>query len=106
VVTAMPPSGLFISEFYIFKALFEGGLIWLLIPVLILLTMIIWALGKNILKMVFIPPVGFNEEKVDPVNPYETLSQYLLLGLVIYLGINPPQAFVDLIHEAVKNLTF
>ncbi len=106
VVTAMPPSGLFISEFYIFKALFEGGLIWLLIPVLILLTMIIWALGKNILKMVFIPPVGFNEAKVDPVNPYETLSQYLLLGLVIYLGINPPQAFVDLIHEAVKNVTF
>ncbi|HAZ04989.1 MAG: hypothetical protein A2W95_13500 [Bacteroidetes bacterium GWA2_40_14] len=106
VVTAMPPSGLFISEFYIFKAMFEGGYLFLLIPVLILLTMIIWSLGKNILKMVFIPPVGFDESKVEPVNSLETFSQYLLLGLVIYLGINPPQVFVDLLHEAVQNLTF
>ncbi len=104
-ITAMPPSGLFISEFYIFKAMFEARYLYLLIPVLILLTMIIWALGKNIFKMMFTPPINFNENNIEKVNPLETASQYILLSLVIYLGINPPLFFVDMINEAVQLLT-
>jgi hydrogenase-4 component F len=104
--TAMPPSGLFISEFLIFRSLFEGHYLYILIPVLILLTMIIWAFGKNIFKLLFTPPIGFDESKIDKVNPVETYSQFVLLGIVIYLGINPPQQFVDLIREAVRNLLF
>jgi hydrogenase-4 component F len=53
--TAMPPSGLFVSEFLIFRALFEGKFIILLIAVLIMLTIVIWAFGKNILKIIFLP---------------------------------------------------
>lgn len=105
-VTAMPPSGLFISEFYIFTALFKSGYLFVLIPVLILLTMIIWAMGKNFLKLLFTPPVNFDETKIEKVSQLETFSQFILLGLVIYLGINPPAEFVDLINEAVKNLIF
>lgn len=103
-VTAMPPSGLFVSEFYIFKAIFEAKQLYVLIPLLVLLTMIIWALGKNIFKMLFLPPVGFKEEQIEPVSPYETLSQFILLGLVVYLGLNPPDGFVELIEEAIVNL--
>jgi hydrogenase-4 component F len=105
IITAMPPSGLFVSEFFIFKALFEGGYLYVLIPVLLLLTLIIWALGKNILKMVFIPPVKIDESQIESVNPLETWSQYLLIALVIYLGLNPPTVFVEFIQEAVKTLT-
>lgn len=104
-VTAMPPSGLFVSEFLIFRSLFEGKLLFLLIPVLILLTMIIWAFGKNMFKLLFTPPVDFDETKIEKVNHFESLSQFVLLGLAIYLGLNPPVAFVDLIQEVVKNLT-
>lgn len=104
-VTAMPPSGLFISEFYVFKALFEANYLYILIPLLILLTMIIWVIAKNILKILFIPAVGFDENKIEKVNHYETISHYILMGLVIILGIAPPKAFVDLINEAIKNLT-
>jgi hydrogenase-4 component F len=103
-VTAMPPSGLFVSEFYIFKAIFEAKQLYVLIPLLVLLTMIIWALGKNIFKMLFLPPVGFKEEHIEPVSPYETVSQFILLGLVVYLGLNPPAGFVELIEEAIVNL--
>ncbi|HAF30983.1 MAG TPA: hypothetical protein DCG75_18245 [Bacteroidales bacterium] len=105
-ITAMPPSGLFISEFYIFTSLFKSGYLFVLLPVLILLTMIIWAIGKNFLKLLFTPPVNFDETKIEKVNHIETFSQFILLGLVVYLGINPPAVFVDLIHEAVKNLIF
>ena len=102
--TAMPPSGLFISEFMIFRALFEAHYLFVLIVLLILLTIIIWAFGKNIFKLLFTPAVGFNEECVEKINPYESISQFILLGLVIYLGINPPDQFVELINESIKNL--
>lgn len=102
--TGMPPSGLFISEFMIFRSLFEAHFLAILIPVLILLTMIIWAFGKSIFKLLFSPPVGFDETTIEKVNPLESWSQLVLLGLVIYLGLNPPTQFVQLLQEAVKNL--
>ena len=55
--TAMPPSGLFISEFLIFRALFEANYLAVLIVVILLLTIIIWAFGKNIFKLLFSPAV-------------------------------------------------
>lgn len=102
--TAMPPSGLFISEFMIFRALFESHYLFVLVLLLLLLTIIIWAFGKNIFKLLFTPPVSFNDAGLEKINPIESLSQFILLGLVIYLGINPPHQFVELINEAVKNL--
>jgi hydrogenase-4 component F len=102
--TAMPPSGLFISEFMIFRSLFEANYLWILIVVMLLLTIIIWAFGKNIFKLLFTPAVDFKEDSIEKIKPYESLSQFILLGLVVYLGLNPPQEFVTLIQEAIKNL--
>jgi len=102
--TAMPPSGLFISEFLIFRSLFEASYLWVLIVVMLLLTVIIWAFGKNVFKLLFSPAVDFKENNIEKINPMESISQFLLLGLVVYLGLNPPQEFVSLIQEAIKNL--
>lgn len=103
-VTAMPPSGLFISEFLIFRSLFEAQYLYILIPVLILLTIIIWSFGKNVFKILFTPPVDFDESTTTKASRIELFSQYFLLSLVIYLGLNPPSGFVKLIQEAVSNL--
>jgi len=102
--SAMPPSGLFISEFMIFRALFEADYLWLLVVVMILLTIIIWAFGKNVFKLLFTPAVEFKEDAIEKINPAESLSQYIFLGLVVYLGLNPPQQFVSLIQDAIQNL--
>jgi len=102
--TAMPPSGLFVSEFLIFRSLFEANYIILLIVVLILLTIVIYAFGKNILKILFIPVQGLDETKIPKINPWESLTQYLLLFTAIWLGLNPPSVFVQLIQDAVKIL--
>ncbi len=104
-ISAMPPSGLFISEFLIFQSLFEAKYVLLLILILLLLTIIIWAFGKNIFKLLFAPPVDFDETKIEKVHPIESISQFTLLGLAIYLGLNPPVQFVELIKEAIQNLT-
>ncbi|PKP53147.1 MAG: hypothetical protein CVT92_05360 [Bacteroidetes bacterium HGW-Bacteroidetes-1] len=98
--TAMPPSGLFISEFLIFQALFESRHIFILIAVLILLTMIIWGFGTNIFKLLFTPPTIINEDKIPRINPLDSVSQFVLLALAAYLAYAPPTTFVELIQDA------
>jgi hydrogenase-4 component F len=88
----------------IFRALFEGHHLFVLIFVLVLLTMILWAFGKNIFRLLFTPPVHFDATKAEKVSGYESVSQFVLLGLVIYLGFNPPAFMVELIQDAVKNV--
>ena len=100
----MPPSGMFISEFMIFQAVFEDGNLWLLALIFLFLTLIIWSQAKNFLKMLFIKSVGFKDENIVTISPVESVSQFLLLGLVIYLGFNPPAALVNLINESIQNL--
>ena len=104
IVTAMPPSGMFVSEFLIFRALFQSDHVWLLFVALLFLTMIIWAFAKNIFKMLFIKPIGFDETTFEKISPAESLSQYVFLALVVYLGLDPPTQFIKLINNAVEHL--
>ena len=99
--TAMPPSGLFVSEFMIFRALFEGQYIFVLLLVLLLLTIIIWAFAKNIFQILFTPVEGFDDSHVPKISPWESLTQYVLLFAAVWLGLNPPEIFVQLIRESV-----
>lgn len=105
-ITAMPPSGLFVSELLVFKSMIQAKQILSLVLVLILLTVIIWALGKNIFKMLFTPVHGFVPQNAEKIGVAETISQYVLLALTIYIGLCPPQFFVNLINEAVQLLNF
>ena len=101
---AMPPSGMFVSEFLIFRSLFEAQHFILLVAVLALLTMIIWAFGKNIFRILFIPVAGFDEQHVPVSSPWESVSQFILMALAIYLGFNPPEVFTGLLRESVSLL--
>jgi len=103
--TAIPPSGLFVSEWMIFRALFEGHHLLLLLVVMILLTTIIWAFGRSIFAMLFAaPPQEFDASRVVRIHPLHSLSQYLLLALSVVLGLFPPDSLVALIQEAVQSL--
>ncbi len=101
--TAMPPSGLFVSEFLIFQSLFQSHYILILVTVLILLTLIIWGFGSNIFKLLFYPsPETMDKSAIPEISPWESLSQYILLAVAVYMAYNPPQRFVELIQDAVK----
>jgi hydrogenase-4 component F len=101
---AMPPSGLFVSEFLIFRSLFEGSHMIILIAILLLLTIIIYAFGKNIMKILFVPVPGFDDSVVPSISPWESVTQYALLFLAIWLGLNPPDIFVSLIRDSIQIL--
>jgi hydrogenase-4 component F len=102
--TAMPPSGLFVSEFLIFRSLFEAKHLVVMVVILLLLSIIIWAFGKNILKILFTPLADFNEGAAPKINPWESLTQYVLIFSAVWLGINPPAGFVQLIQDAITLL--
>lgn len=101
---AIPPSGLFVSEFLIFQALFYSHYIVIMILVMLLLTIIIWGFGKNLLKLLFSPLTNFDESQVEKIRPSESYSQLILLLGAIYLAYNPPAEFVGLIKESIVNL--
>jgi hydrogenase-4 component F len=98
----MPPSGLFVSEFMIFQSLLEAHFIFVLLLILGFITLIIWGFGTNIFKLLFTPPLIINEARIPRISPWESLSQYILLALAIYMAYNPPIIMVNLIQDAVK----
>jgi hydrogenase-4 component F len=103
-ILAIPPSGLFVSELFIFKALFINHHYIIAIGVLILLSIIIYIFIKRFTHLLYadVSEDFINHEAQQ--NPYETISQFVLFGLVIYLGINPPLFFTDLINAAIAIL--
>lgn len=102
-ITAIPPSGLFVTEFWIFKALFTSGHIFIFVLVLFFLSIAMYSLTKNFLYILFNQTKDLLPSEEKP-NPTETYSQYILLALVFYLGMNPPVGMINLIKDAVINL--
>jgi hydrogenase-4 component F len=102
-ITALPPSGLFFTEFLIFKALFSSSHFVVLVLALVFLSFAFYSLAKNFLYILFNPTKDLliNTEKIPG---YLTFSQFFLIALVFYLGINPPESMSNLINEAIKNL--
>jgi hydrogenase-4 component F len=103
-ITAIPPSGMFVSEFLIFKSLFEAREMIAFIIILILLTLIIYGLGKNLLPMLFLKPHETEIQTSAVIKPWESVTQFALLILAIYLGFNPPAGFVTLIRDSIALL--
>ncbi len=99
-VIAVPPSGLFISEFLIFKSMFQSGYTWLMIIVMLLLTIIIWSFGSKIFKIVFTPVAGFNYESAERPALTESLSQIAIIVFIMVMGVCPPKPILDIIQAA------
>ena len=103
-ITAIPPSGLFITEFMIFKALFSSGYIFTAIAVLIMLTIILFIVISKTMHLLFAGlPENFKPEAVF-ANRFEPVSQFVLFFAVIYMGFNPPPILTELINQTIQLL--
>jgi hydrogenase-4 component F len=100
-VTAMPPSGLFVSEWMIFKAMFNHGLWWLAVLLLASISLIIYALATNFFQLLFIKPQNMRANVFQHISPWQSVSQYILLAAVIYVGFYQSDYLVYLIKQAV-----
>ena len=100
-ILAIPPSGLFVSEFMIFKGLVLKDKWFVLITVIILLCFVIYAMSTRIMHILFSNSRNEGDSKVpDMVNPFESVSQFVLLGIVIIMCFYQPPFLVNLINQS------
>lgn len=100
MITAIPPSGLFVSEFGIFRAMWESGMAWMIVIVGILLAFIVWSFGENIFRLLFGNPMETHGRVRSAPAFIEAAPQYALLIAAIYFGFFPPEFFSNLLSSA------
>ena len=100
-ITAIPPSGMFMSEIGIFSAMIESGHWWLVVVMALFLTVLIWAICKSIIQLVFHPmsPEAVAQLKAPRLNPLRSVSQLALFALAIYIGYACPDCITELIND-------
>jgi hypothetical protein len=87
----------------------SNGEFFYLIATVLLLTFVIYALITRVLHILFSKPRG-NENpyaethKSNKVNPVQTVSQFLLFGMVIYICFSQPEFLQDTINSIIQNL--
>jgi hydrogenase-4 component F len=100
-IVAIPPSGLFVTEFLILKTLFLQKHYLISIIALLLLTVILFQIARFLFRLLFekIPEPLSN---VDVrINKAETIAPFLLFILAAFLGYSPPIFFVNMINSAI-----
>ena len=101
-ILAIPPSGLFITEFMIFKGLVYNGQWLVLITAIVLLCFVVYAMSTRFMHIIFSSPRKESDIKEQgKINPVESVSQFIFLGIVIVLCFYQPPFLVDLINKSI-----
>ena len=104
-ILAIPPSGLFISEFMILKGLVANDQWFVLVASVVLLCFVIYAMSTRMMHIIFSDPRGENTSALpDKVSPAETITQFVLLGLVVAMCFYQPSFLVNLINQSIDLL--
>jgi len=104
-ILAFPPSGLFISEIMIFKSMVFNGQWIVIAAVIILLCFVIYAMSTRFMHIIFSDPRRETDRsRAAAVNPAETISQFILLAIVITLCFYQPPFLADLIQGSISVL--
>lgn len=100
-ITAIPPSGMFMSELGMFNAMIASGNGWLVAIVALFLTVLIWAICKSIIQVIFLPmkPEAAAELNAPRLSPLRSVSQLILFGIAIYIGYACPDCITQIIND-------
>ncbi len=103
-IIALPPSGMFISEFMVFQSIFESERWWLLGLSFILLLFIIYGMGSRLLPMIFSEDSSKHVPQSKNARVGESLVQLGVIVAVFYLGFYQPTFLVTIINSAIQTL--
>jgi len=104
-ILAIPPSGLFVSEFLLLKGLIAGKSWIVLVLVLILLCCVIYAMSTRVLHLLFSHPRDSSVVHIPgTVNRWETISQFIFLLVVVGACFYQPPFLNDIINQIVAGL--
>ncbi len=102
-IIAMPPSGMLISELYMFQALVAKDYWWVALIVLLLVLIIIYGLAVKMLGIIFLKKTGA-QINLAGATPYESVMQLALIVIVFYIGLFRPSLIVENIQLAIQSL--
>jgi hydrogenase-4 component F len=102
-IIAMPPSGMLISELYMFQALVAKNYWWVALIVLLLVLIIIYGLAVKMLGIIFLKKSTAHIQMAG-ATPYESAIQLALIIIVFYIGLFRPSIIVDSINLAIQSL--
>ena len=103
-IAAFPPSVLFVSEFLIVKTMFLKANYLQCALFLVLLTIVLYGLGKAVIKMAFSAQKDENDE-INQVRKFDWTMytpQIIMLLLAFVIGIYMPQNITIMLLEAVR----
>lgn len=104
MLSGIPPSGFFFSEFMLFSAMFKGDYIVIAVIVMLLLCFIIYTIAKYFFKILFGNINPDLLEKGEKISKWETIPQLILLLGALYISIAPPPFLSELIQDALITL--
>ncbi|MDD3013257.1 MAG: proton-conducting transporter membrane subunit [Candidatus Gastranaerophilales bacterium] len=109
-IAGLPPSPLFISEFLLLKAMFDKNQFILALIFIIFLTVIIFGIGKSILKMSFgdiktlkitdNQPITSEHSALKDISLSMYMPQLVFIGVSLILGIYMPSFINQMLHNA------
>jgi hydrogenase-4 component F len=101
-VIGTPPFGPFVSEFAILRGALEGGRFVVGGLYLFLLMVVFMGMGRTVLDVCQGEPTAAAEATGFQDTFFLTVPPLLLLGLVLWIGINIPQPLMNIIQDAVE----
>lgn len=104
-ILALPPSGLFITEFLIFKGMVSNNQWVVMITAVVLLSFVVYAMSTRIMHILYSNPRGDTGlPEPGKVNGVETISQFVLLGVVVLMCFYQPSFLSDMINHGISLL--
>jgi hydrogenase-4 component F len=101
-IVAMPPSGLFMTEFMLFKSLMISSQWWIVFIVMFFLCFFVYAMVRNFFTLIFIDNKNAHPVEVAPA--LESLSPLLLISAVLFFGVVSPDFLISIIQQAIQVL--
>jgi hydrogenase-4 component F len=99
-IIGLPPFGLFMSEFALFRAGFAAGRPWLMGFVLALLTVAFVSMIGHLNRMLYGPPPA--ETRVGEGNPWPLVPLGVCLAALVVLGVTLPPPLKTLLQQIVE----
>lgn len=85
-IIAMPPSGMLVSELYMFQALVAKNYWWVALLVLLLVLIIIYGLAVKMLGIIFLKK-NTSSINMKGATPYESIMQLTLILIVFLISV-------------------
>jgi NADH:ubiquinone oxidoreductase subunit 4 (subunit M) len=103
---AIPPSGLFIPKYLIFKALIFSNSWFVLIAVALMICVVVYALSVRVMHICFSDArKSMHDVLPEKINPIETVTQFLFLLVVVVFCFYRPPLVDELIRQSISLLT-